>query len=111
MRGLQRFVCEASFDDRPDLVQWQATHGVNNYEPISGYEHNNVDDVMQPFDDADVKARPVDVADIAVLGYTDDDSLNVASASVAPSQPEVATSAVAGSPASTGILLQTHRLA
>lgn len=50
-------------------AEWQDTHGIHSYEPVSGYAHNNVDDVIKPFDEAGIVATPADVADIAQLGY------------------------------------------
>lgn len=50
-------------------AEWQESHGIHSYQPGSGYEHNNVNDVMKPFDEAGLIATPADVADITQLGY------------------------------------------
>ena len=51
-------------------AEWQETHGVNSYEPVSGVPHNSVDDVMMPFADYGITATPASVADISALGYS-----------------------------------------
>jgi tyrosinase len=50
-------------------AQWQERNGVDTYLPRSGYPKNNVDDVMQPFDDDGIRVAPRDVASIRGLGY------------------------------------------
>ena len=50
-------------------AQWQGVNGVHTYEPVSGHEFNNVDDVIHPFDQAGIISTPADVADIQHLGY------------------------------------------
>jgi tyrosinase len=48
---------------------WQEQHGVDTYQPVSGLPHNNVDDVMTPFDADGIEVTPGDLADIRELGY------------------------------------------
>lgn len=50
-------------------AKWQATNGRDTYEPSSGYEHNDVDSVIRPFEEAGKTVTPRDVADITALGY------------------------------------------
>jgi tyrosinase len=61
-------------------AHWQERNGVDSYRPLTELEHNNVDDVMRPFDEAGFVATPADVADIRALGYVYDDSAGVAPA-------------------------------
>ena len=64
-------------------AQWQGVHGVHSYEPVSGYEFNNVDDVIHPFDEAGIISTPGDLADIQQLGYRYEEPASVQSASQA----------------------------
>jgi tyrosinase len=50
-------------------AQWQKRHGVDTYLPRSGYAHNNVGDLMHPYDEAGIRVTPEDVADTRELGY------------------------------------------
>lgn len=50
-------------------ARWQQVHGLDTYEPRSGYPRNNVDDVMRPFEEDGIRVTPADVADTRDLGY------------------------------------------
>jgi tyrosinase len=50
-------------------AEWQESHGIDTYAPVSGYPHNNVDDVMTPFAEYGIISTPASVADIRKLGY------------------------------------------
>ena len=50
-------------------ADWQKVNGIDTYRPVSGYEHNSVDDVMHPLEEAGGAPTPADVASIRKLGY------------------------------------------
>jgi tyrosinase len=58
-------------------ASWQAQHGVDSYLPRSGVNHNNVGDLMHPYDQSGIHATPADVVDIRKLGYRYDASVSV----------------------------------
>ncbi|HYZ93690.1 MAG TPA: tyrosinase family protein [Actinomycetota bacterium] len=55
-------------------AEWQDAHGLNTYEPRTGYPLNNRDDVMQPFDTHGIRVTPGSVDDYRGLGYRYDTS-------------------------------------
>lgn len=69
-------------------AEWQKVHGVNTYRPVSGYELNSLNDVMEPFDEVGIISTPADVADIAELGYLYTVPAITSSASRASPSPE-----------------------
>jgi tyrosinase len=58
-------------------ASWQARHGVDSYLPRSGDDHNNVDDLMHPYETSGIRVTPADVADIRKLGYRYDSPIAV----------------------------------
>jgi hypothetical protein len=56
-------------------ASWQARHGGAGYLPSSGYEHNNVADLMHPYEESGIRVTPADVADIGRLGYRYDSAV------------------------------------
>jgi hypothetical protein len=65
-------------------ASWQARHGVDSYLPRSGFDHNNVDDLMHPYDESGIRVTPTDVADIRELGYRYDSQVPVPRRSTRP---------------------------
>lgn len=80
-------------------AEWQEIHGVDTYQPVSGYKFNNADDVMRPFDGVGIVATPADVEDIAALGYSYTDPASAPPITAATPRPSGAAAPPGGASA------------